>query len=55
MRRPFHSPLARWGFTTCALLAWTTHQPWPATLTTVLAAYAWRTPHRHRRRTRSPK
>lgn len=51
MRRPFHSPLARWGFTACALLA-ATGQPWPALVTGALAAYAWRTPNR-RRRTRS--
>ena len=53
MRHPFHSPLARWGFTACALLAATTGQPWPALITGALAAYAWRTPHRRRRRTRS--
>ncbi|MFF7130372.1 hypothetical protein [Streptomyces sp. NPDC008240] len=54
MRRPFRSPLARWGFTACALLAATTGQPWPAILSAALAYYAWRTPRR-RHRTRSPK
>ncbi|WP_159027526.1 MULTISPECIES: hypothetical protein [unclassified Streptomyces] len=53
MRRPFHSPLARWGFTACALLAAATSQPWPALTATAAAIYAWRTPRR--RRTRSPK
>jgi hypothetical protein len=48
MRRAFHSPLARWGFTACALLAWTTHQPWPAAITTAIAYYAWRAPRRRR-------
>lgn len=52
MRRPFHSPLARWGFTACALLATATGQLWPALITAALAAHAWRTPRR-RRRTRS--
>lgn len=55
MRRPIHHPLARWGFTACTLLAAGTGQLWPALITGLLAAYAWRTPHRHRRRTRSPK
>lgn len=50
MRRAFHTPLARWGFTACALLAATTHQPWPALITGTIAAYAWRTPRRPRRR-----
>ncbi|MGW5429976.1 hypothetical protein ACWET9_22600 [Streptomyces sp. NPDC004059] len=54
MRHAFHSPLARWGFTACALLAATTHQTWPAILSATAAVYAWRTPRRHRR-TRSPK
>lgn len=53
MRSPFHSPLARWGFTACALLAATTGQLWPAIITGLLAANAWRP--RRRRRTRSPK
>ncbi|MYS18075.1 hypothetical protein [Streptomyces sp. SID4982] len=48
MRRPFHSPLARWGFTACTLLAIATHQPWPALVTGLLAANAWRTPKGHR-------
>lgn len=53
MRRTLHSPLAKWGFTACALLAATTGQPWPTILSTAAAYYAWRTPNR--RRTRSPK
>lgn len=52
MRHAFHTPLAKWGFTACALLAATTGQPWPALATGALAVYAWRTPRR-RRRTRS--
>jgi hypothetical protein len=55
MRNALHSPLAKWGFTECALTAWTTHQPWPALTATTLAYLAWRTPHHRRRRTRSPK
>lgn len=54
MRHAFHSPLARYGFTACALLAATTHQLWPAIVSAALAYYAWRTPRR-RHRTRSPK
>lgn len=55
MRRPLHTPLARWGFTACTLLATSTGQLWPALISTAAAYYAWRTPHRRRRRTRSPK
>ena len=55
MQHPIHTPLARWGFTACALLAAATGQPWPALVTGLLTANAWRTPHRRRRRTRSPK
>lgn len=42
MRHDFHTPLARYGFTTLAVIAalnglWT-----PAILCTLIAAYAWR-------------
>lgn len=53
MRHAFHTPLARYGFTACALLATTTGQPWPALIAGTFAAHAWRTPNRRRRRTRS--
>lgn len=42
MRRHFRSPLARWGFTTLAVLAIATAQPGPFLVTAALAAYAWR-------------
>lgn len=42
MRRHFTSPLARYGFTVCALVALATAQPGPFLVTTALAAYAWR-------------
>lgn len=42
MRRHFHSPLARYGFTVLALLALVTGQPGPFLVTAVLAAYSWR-------------
>ncbi|MBL3669074.1 hypothetical protein JL475_24385 [Streptomyces sp. M2CJ-2] len=42
MNRVFRTPLARWGFTVCAVAALATAQPGPFLVTTVLAAYAWR-------------
>lgn len=42
MRRHFRSSLARWGFTTLALLALATAQMGPFIVTAVLAAYSWR-------------
>lgn len=42
------TPLARYGFTTLAVLALATAQPWPFLITTALATYAWR--NRTRRR-----
>ncbi|WP_460071107.1 hypothetical protein [Streptomyces sp. YKOK-I1] len=42
----FHTPLARWGFTLLAFLAFATAQTGPFLITTTLAIYAWR----HRRR-----
>lgn len=48
-----HTPLARWGFTTLAILAATTNQVWPCAFATALAVYGWRTrpqPRRTRRR-----
>ncbi|MGW3191615.1 hypothetical protein ACWDBT_27620 [Streptomyces ardesiacus] len=45
MRRLFAQPLARWGFTVCALVAIATAQPGPFLVTAALAAYSWR----HRR------
>ena len=42
MRRHFRHPLARWGFTTLAVLAAATAQPGPFLITTILAAYAWK-------------
>jgi hypothetical protein len=42
MRRHFRHPLARWGFTVCALAAAATGQLAPFTVSTALAAYAWR-------------
>lgn len=40
------SPLARWGFLVCALVAAATGQFTPFLLSAAVAAYAWRT-HRH--------
>ncbi|WP_185927728.1 hypothetical protein [Streptomyces sp. WAC04189] len=42
MRRHFSSPLARWGFTVCAVAAIATAQPGPFLVSAVLATYAWR-------------
>lgn len=44
------TPLARWGFTALAVLALMSDQLWPFVITTVLAAYGWRTPRRRTRR-----
>lgn len=41
-RLGLRSPLARWGFTVCALVAASTGQFTPFLLTGLLAAYAWR-------------
>ncbi|MCM8555365.1 hypothetical protein [Streptomyces sp. STCH 565 A] len=47
MRAIFRTPLARYGFTTLAVVALLTAQPGPFLVTTTLAAYAWRVrPHR---------
>jgi hypothetical protein len=43
VRRTFRTPLARWGFTACALLALLTQQTGPFIVTAALAAYAWKT------------
>lgn len=43
MHRNFHTPLARWGFTTLAILGAATGQYTPALITGALAAYAWNT------------
>lgn len=43
MRRHLHTPLARWGFTTLAILAIYTGQILPALVVGALAAYAWTT------------
>lgn len=50
MNALFRQPLARWGFTTCALLALATAQRGPFLVTTVLALYAWHCRSRTRRR-----
>lgn len=42
MSRHFRSPLARWGFTVCALLAAATGQLGPAVFAGALAYYAWK-------------
>ncbi|MBU5946783.1 MULTISPECIES: hypothetical protein [Streptomyces] len=42
IRGVFRRPLARWGFTVCALVALATAQPGPFLVCTVLALYAWR-------------
>ncbi|MFD9443394.1 hypothetical protein [Streptomyces sp. NPDC060001] len=54
-RRPpllhhLRTPLARYGFTTLALLAAATDQVWPFVITAALATYGWRTRHRRPRR-----
>jgi hypothetical protein len=43
MRHLFRRPLARWGFSTCAVLALATQQTVPFLVTAALAAYAWKT------------
>jgi hypothetical protein len=48
VNRHFRSPLARWGFTVCAVVALATAQPGPFLVTTALAAYAWRCKPRRR-------
>ncbi|MFF7553588.1 hypothetical protein ACFZA9_11960 [Streptomyces olivaceus] len=42
VKRTFRTPLARYGFTTLAVVALLTAQPGPFLVTTFLAAYAWR-------------
>lgn len=37
-----HTPLARWGFTALALLAFAAALVWPFLITAGLAAWAWR-------------
>ncbi len=37
-----HSPLARWGFTVCAAVALLNGLLWPALVSGIIAAYAWR-------------
>lgn len=41
MRKHFRTPLARWGFTTLAVLAAATGQYGAALFAATLAAYAW--------------
>ncbi|MFB6787670.1 hypothetical protein ACFCWT_13440 [Streptomyces olivaceus] len=48
MKRTFRTPLARWGFSVCAVVALLTAQPGPFLVTTILAAYAWRVRPRRR-------
>jgi hypothetical protein len=48
VNRHLRSPLARWGFTLCAVVALATAQPGPFLVTTALAAYAWRSKPRRR-------
>lgn len=43
MRQPFQSPLARWGFTICALVAWANQLTAPFIVSACLAAIAWHT------------
>jgi hypothetical protein len=43
MRRLFRRPLARYGFTTLAVVALLTGQTGPFLVTAVLALYAWKT------------
>lgn len=42
MSRHFRTPLARYGFTVCAVVALLTAQPGPFLFSAALAAYAWR-------------
>lgn len=42
IRRELRQPLARWGFTTLALLALTTGQLYPALVAGTIAALAWK-------------
>ncbi|MFD4257738.1 hypothetical protein ACFWR9_08900 [Streptomyces sp. NPDC058534] len=42
MSRHFRTPLARYGFTVCAVVSLMTAQPGPFLVTTALAVYAWR-------------
>ena len=42
MRHLFRRPLARWGFSACAVLALVTEQTVPFLVTAALAAYAWK-------------
>ena len=42
MKALFRRPLARWGFTVCAVVVLLTAQPGPFLVTVVLAAYSWR-------------
>ncbi|HEX9755734.1 MAG TPA: hypothetical protein VGA42_08495 [Gemmatimonadales bacterium] len=49
MRRQFRMPLARYGFTVCAVIAFLTDQPAPFLVSAALAAYAWRIRPRRRR------
>jgi hypothetical protein len=46
--RHFRSPLARWGFSVCAVVALATAQPGPFLVCTAIAAYAWRCKPRRR-------
>lgn len=46
MRQTLKSPLARWGFTICALTAWANHLTTPFIISACLAATAWHTRHR---------
>lgn len=41
MHNIFRRPLARWGFTTLAVVCVLTAQPGPFLVTTILAAYSW--------------
>lgn len=38
----FHTPVARWGFTLCALVAFVAELPLPFVVTAAVAAFAWR-------------
>lgn len=49
MKHIFRTPLARWGFTVCAVVAIATAQPGPFLVTAALATYAWRCRPRRRR------
>lgn len=46
----FRTPLARYGFSACAVVALLTAQPGPFLVTAALAAYAWRCKPRRRNR-----